>query len=453
MANGIRVSLTPETLHAPLDGSPVEAVIVMQNTGTDVDQYAVELDGLPSTWYSLVNPAVAMFPQDKEEARLIVRPPKGGSVTAGAYPFRVAVVSRKDNAETSRVEGVLRIGAVSVFDLEVAPRKVVATWWGRFNIVLRNSGNVDLDLTLEGSDPEDACRYTFRPEAPLLGAGERLTVRTRVRRRGLHLVGYRKQFDVKFAAQPSTGQSRTVHAQYIHTPLFRTWRPVRRWLLLFVLLFLLLLYLTVPPVNRYVRAEASTIRGFACVYVSMVCLGIKGINIRGRGSKPITVTTFAVDDGVQGTDLKQFNYVPARDWQHCLTPPIGHDCHPSYYEGTNSASDVPLAYATISFMGTAVAYYATRGSNRGFVAVSIDGGSETTVNLYGPAPQYHPRPGDHHSPLVTQKGDLPVYHVSGLKNGVVHTLKIRVTGSKDLSSTGTFVTVDRVDITTAPTRS
>ncbi len=450
MANGIRVSLTPETLHAPLDGSPVEAVIAMQNTGTDVDQYAVELDGLPSTWYSLVNPAVAMFPQDKEEARLIVRPPKGGSVTAGAYPFRVAVVSRKDNAETSRVEGVLRIGAVSVFDLEVAPRKVIATWWGRFNIVLRNSGNVDLDLALEGSDPEDACRYTFRPESPLLSAGERITVRARVRRRGLHQVGYRKQFDVKFAAQPSTGQSRTVHAQYIHTPLFRTWRPVRRWLLLFLLLFLLLLYLTVPPVNRYVRAEASTIRGAVCVYVSIVCL--RHIHITLPHPKHTTVTTFAVDDGVQGTDLYQFNYVPARDWQHCLTPPIGHDCHPSYYEGTNSASDVPLTYATIAFTGTAVAYYATRGSNRGFAAVSIDGGSESIVNLYGPAPQYHPRPGDHHSPLVTQRGDLPLYQRSGLTSGV-HTLKIRVTGSKDMNSTGTFVTVDRVDITLPPTRS
>ncbi len=448
MANGIRVSLTPETLHAPLDGSPVEAVIVMQNTGTDVDQYAVELDGLPSAWYSLVNPAVAMFPQDKEEARLIVRPPKGGNVTAGAYPFRVAVVSRKDNAETSRVEGVLRIGAVSVFDAEIAPRKVVATWWGRFNIVLRNSGNVDLDLALEGSDPEDACRYTFRPEAPLLSAGERATVRARVRRRGLHLVGYRKQFDVKFAAQPSTGQPRTVHAQYVHTPLFRTWRPVRRWLLLFLLLFLLLLYLTVPPVNRYVRNEAATIRGFACVYVSMVCLGIGHIRLPHFPHHTVTTYVQTIDDGVQGTDLDQFNYVHPQDWQHCVTPPFGHDCHPTYYFNTNSASDVPLAYVTIAFTGTAIAYYATRGSNRGYAAVSVDGGPESFENLYGPAPQYHPQPGHRHDPLVTQKGDLPVYSVSGLKENVVHTLKIRVAGDKPLESTGVFVTVDRVDITT-----
>lgn len=37
---------------------------------------------------------------------------------------------------------------------------------------------------------------------------------------------------------------------------------------------------------------------------------------------------------------------------------------------------------TFPFTGTSITYYATKGGSRGIAAVSIDGGSETTVDLY-----------------------------------------------------------------------
>src|SRR5579875_1853870 len=121
MSDAIRVSLSPDTLKAMPSGDAVEAIVTIQNVGTSVDQYAVELDGLPTTWYSLSNESVALFPQDKEEAKIVIRPPKGGNVRAGAYPFTVTVLSRADATETSRIEGTLEIGAVASFELDMSP--------------------------------------------------------------------------------------------------------------------------------------------------------------------------------------------------------------------------------------------------------------------------------------------------------------------------------------------
>ncbi len=64
MSDSIRVSLTPDSLKTMPAGDAVEAVVTIQNVGTSVDQYAVELDGLPTTWYNLSNESVALFPQD-----------------------------------------------------------------------------------------------------------------------------------------------------------------------------------------------------------------------------------------------------------------------------------------------------------------------------------------------------------------------------------------------------
>src|SRR5207302_5886112 len=124
MADSIRVTLTPDRMTVQPDSEPLESMITIQNAGATVDQYAVELDQLPTTWYTLSNTSVALFPQDKEEAKLLIHPTKGGGTKAGTYPFTVTVLSRADPTQTTRAEGTLLIGAVAAFDMAMSPTKV-----------------------------------------------------------------------------------------------------------------------------------------------------------------------------------------------------------------------------------------------------------------------------------------------------------------------------------------
>ena len=236
--SAIRITLLPDTLQAAPDGGPVESIITVQNTGPAVDQYAVELDGLPTTWYTLSSTAVALFPQDKDEAKLIIRPPKGPGVKAGVYPFTVTALSRADPSQTSRAEGTLQIGAVAAFDLDMSPRKVIGRK-GRYNLTLRNGGNADLDVALSAQDTEEGCRYTFKPADPTLTPGQRASVRLTVRANRSGFVGQKKQYDFQVTAKPSQGEPKTIPGQLVHAPRFRTWKPMRRMTLVVILLALL----------------------------------------------------------------------------------------------------------------------------------------------------------------------------------------------------------------------
>ncbi len=88
-------------------------------------------------------------------------------------------------------------------------------------------------------------------------------------------------------------------------------------------------------------------------------------------------------------------------------------------------------YATFAFTGTAVTYYASEDTNRGYAAVSLDGGAETLVDLYA----------------ATQRGNVAVYTRTGLSAGT-HTLKVRVSGQKDTASSNIVAAIDRVDVRT-----
>lgn len=272
MADSIRVTLTPDKLIVQPDGTPVESVITIQNTGAAVDQYAVELDQLPTTWYSLANTSVALFPQDKEDAKLVLHPPKGGTAKAGTYPFTVTVLSRADPSVTTRVEGSLQIGSVSSFELSITPSKVVGRK-GRYTITMRNGGNADLEVELEGTDGDGDCRYGFEPKQVSVEAGAKATAQLDVRARRFSLVGARKQFDIQVRATPRTGSAKTVNAQFMHTPMFRTWRPIRRVIILLVLLLVIIGALAAVGGMNGLHNRAQDLNSATCSHLSLFCSG------------------------------------------------------------------------------------------------------------------------------------------------------------------------------------
>jgi hypothetical protein len=238
MADSIRVTLMPDRVTVQPDSESVPLMIIIQNTSAIVDQYAVEIEQLPVTWYTLANTAVALFPQDREEATLLLHPPKG-TATAGTYPFTVTVLSRSDPSQTTRAEGMLQIGAVVAFDMAMSPTRVAGRK-GRYTLTLRNGGNAATEVALEASDPEEHCRYSFSPRLVPLDPGAKRDVKLTLKARRSSLVGPRKTFDFRVRGSPSMGEAMTAAGQLIHTPRFRTWRPIRRLVLLTAVIVVLL---------------------------------------------------------------------------------------------------------------------------------------------------------------------------------------------------------------------
>jgi beta-galactosidase GanA len=101
------------------------------------------------------------------------------------------------------------------------------------------------------------------------------------------------------------------------------------------------------------------------------------------------------------------------------------------YQHTESFSDTAGDSATVDFTGTGVTWISNLDGNHGTADVSLDGKKVATVDLYG----------------ATKQNQYVAYRASGLDNGP-HTLTITATGQKDSAASGTFVTVDAIDVAT-----
>jgi hypothetical protein len=137
-----------------------------------------------------------------------------------------------------------------------------------------------------------------------------------------------------------------------------------------------------------------------------------------------------IDDAVTGTGLNQFNYVgdDADTWGHSTTSEEN-------YKDTNSYEGAANQYATFTFQGTQIQLYFVKDPIHGIAAVSIDGGPETLVDLYN----------------ASRRGYQLGWAASNLFPGVNHTVKIRVTGTKNPKATATHVAIDAAVISNAAT--
>jgi len=105
------------------------------------------------------------------------------------------------------------------------------------------------------------------------------------------------------------------------------------------------------------------------------------------------------------------------DWDHS-------DKFDGPFLHTISFTDIPEAEAALAFAGKAVVYMYTKAPNRGLAAITIDGVSKGTIDLYSPTVEW--RSSSRFCCLGPGK----------------HVVAIRVTGRNNPGSTGRFVDVD-----------
>ena len=98
--------------------------------------------------------------------------------------------------------------------------------------------------------------------------------------------------------------------------------------------------------------------------------------------------------------------------------------------GSAVQSTVAGARAAVSFTGTSVTWFGSRGQSMGIAKLSVDGGPAVTIDLYASPGQ------EVHSPAFT---------VNGLSDGP-HTLTIEVTGDANHNARSNVVVVDAFDI-------
>ncbi len=135
---------------------------------------------------------------------------------------------------------------------------------------------------------------------------------------------------------------------------------------------------------------------------------------------PDSVPYVIVDDYVLGADGYEHTYTGA--WS-------SNSSSPTWYGNTQHCCGPTNGTIVMRFNGTKIQWFTERATHLGIAAVSIDGGAETNVDLYN----------------ATQAQQIKVWD-SGTLSQAEHTVTIRVTGTKNASSSNTYIVHDYLKV-------
>lgn len=132
--------------------------------------------------------------------------------------------------------------------------------------------------------------------------------------------------------------------------------------------------------------------------------------------------TLVINDNITGDGVNQWQYT-GTNWQYYTDGG-------NKYQGDDHGSSAAGDYATLKFKGIKAEYYGAKSPQAGIVAISIDNGTETMVDLYS----------------ATHADNALIFTTPTLSDGD-HTLKIRLTGNKNPSASAAAAAVDRAVVT------
>jgi hypothetical protein len=176
--------LTP--LVTALPGAEAVAQVLIRNTGTVVDQFAVNLLGDASAWARPDPGVLSLFPGAEQTISIRFSPPRSSAVTAGTIPFGVRVTSQEEPDFSIVEEGAVQIGGFSAVEVRIVPR----TSEGKRNAVHRlevtNTGNAPVSAEVLASDPDELLAFELEPASLVVDPGATAVARVKVAARKPH---------------------------------------------------------------------------------------------------------------------------------------------------------------------------------------------------------------------------------------------------------------------------
>jgi hypothetical protein len=246
MSHAVYVTVASDEVYLALGGRR-DVMLTVQNTGSSVEHYRLDVSGIPAECYDLDPPHLTLPASASAHVSLALHLPAGATSATGRYPVTVQVTSEDDPTHGASVGFVLIVDSGSGLDMDVQPAEAT----GRdatFQIAFLNQGPTPAVVALTARDSEDALCVHVEPADPVVvppGATAALAavhVRPKRRRTGDRPQRYAIEFRGRPVGSGPLGTPALVaHARFTYLP--REAAPAQRqWgrrVALVLLLFLL----------------------------------------------------------------------------------------------------------------------------------------------------------------------------------------------------------------------
>jgi hypothetical protein len=169
--------LTPNLAVQP--GGTCEVELEVFNTGDVIDTVTSRIIGQELLPVEQTPPVLSLFPGSSE--RVTVRFTLPLDYPAGGHDLPVELVSAVDpDLQNAAVNVAVEVAPFVKASIDLKPSEMTCGRRARLSTHVANEGNVPLNLTMTGSDPERALGFSFDPAFIRIQPGQHLYVATKI---------------------------------------------------------------------------------------------------------------------------------------------------------------------------------------------------------------------------------------------------------------------------------
>lgn len=177
----------PDQVALPVTpGSRATVLALVRNQSGIVDNYELEVRGLPRGWWTINPSTVYLVPYGsagtyEQEVEIQLHPPRAAEAEARAWDLEVAVRSRAEDREVAARPFVLGILPYEDFATTLSPERRAGRRRVRYEVSVRNRANAPADVAVGAQDVDGECRTKLVEPTLHLAPGETATTTLEVR--------------------------------------------------------------------------------------------------------------------------------------------------------------------------------------------------------------------------------------------------------------------------------
>jgi beta-lactam-binding protein with PASTA domain len=212
-------------------GTQASLLVTVRNQSGIVDNYDLEVRGMPEDWWTLTPPTVYLVPYGapggsyEGEATLRLHPPRSPEAEARAWSIEIVARSRARGEDAGAATATITLEPYTEIESELRPQIASGRRGAEFAIAVRNVANAPAEILVSALDTEDECRFDFDKPQLSTAPGRRDGSPFRVRPPKQMIFGRTKErrFSVTAQAVGSEVAARPQSGVYKQRPWIPAW--------------------------------------------------------------------------------------------------------------------------------------------------------------------------------------------------------------------------------------
>jgi beta-lactam-binding protein with PASTA domain len=177
------IERTLETSVEP--GQRARVLALVRNQSGIVDNYELQVEGMPDDWWSIFPDTVYLVPFGtggtyEQEVEVHLHPPRSPEAESRMWELRVVAHSKAQGQPAASAPLALGIEPYTETQTKVRPERTKGRRKAVFDVAVRNSANAPVLVALEGSDPDGEMEFAFDRPPQEVGPGDDVNVGMRV---------------------------------------------------------------------------------------------------------------------------------------------------------------------------------------------------------------------------------------------------------------------------------